>query len=60
MSCLVVPVLVATQEIHCGTYIVSYIVGHNAPKLHKENEVPLPLEGPFIRTKYLREIVRGF
>ena len=32
-SNLVVPILVAAQEIHCGTYIVSHIVGHNAPWL---------------------------
>ena len=29
-SYLVVPVLVATQEIHRGTYVASHIVGHDA------------------------------
>ena len=30
-SGLVVPILVATQEIHHGTYVVSHIVGHDTP-----------------------------
>ena len=30
-SDLVVPILVAAQGTHCGTYVVSHIVGHNAP-----------------------------
>ena len=56
-SCLVVPILVATQEIHHGTFIVSHIVDHDAPKLHQENEVASPLEGPLPRTKYLGAIL---
>ena len=32
-SGLVVPILVAAQGIHCGTYVVSHIVGHNALRL---------------------------
>ena len=47
-SCLVVPILVATQEIHHGTYVVSHIVGYNAPKLYQVNDIPHPLEGPFL------------
>ena len=43
-SCLVVPILVATQEIHRGTYIASHVVGHNAPVLHQANEVLHPLQ----------------
>ena len=31
-SCLVVPILVATQEIYRSTFVVSHILGHNAPK----------------------------
>ena len=30
-----------------GTYIVNHIVGHDAPKLLQENEVPLPLGRSF-------------
>ena len=36
-SCLVVHISVATQEIHCGPYIVSHIVGHVTPRLHQAN-----------------------
>ena len=59
-SYLVVPTLVAIQEIHRGTYVVSHVVGHNAPNLHQENEVPPPLEGPFLHTKQLGEMVLDF
>ena len=38
-SYLVVPFLVAAQEIHHGTYTVNHIVGHNAPNLHQVNGV---------------------
>ena len=41
-SYLVVPILMATQEIHHGTCIVSHVVGHYAPNLHQVNKV-LPL-----------------
>ena len=47
---LVVPILVGTREIHCSTYVVSQVVGHNAPKLHQANEALPPLEGPFLCT----------
>ena len=33
-SCLVVPFLAATQEIHHGTYIASHVVGYDAFDLH--------------------------
>ena len=59
-SSLVVPILVATQEIHHGTYVASHIVGHNSPVSHQENEVPPPQEGPFLHTKHLGEIVLDF
>ena len=59
-SYLVVPILVATQEIHHGTYIASHVVGHNAPVSHQANEVLSPPEGPFLSTKYLREIILDF
>ena len=36
-SCLVVPISIASQEIHRGTYVVSHVVGHNAPWLHRAN-----------------------
>ena len=55
-----VPILVATQELYHSTYVVSHIVDHNARKLHQANEVLLPPEGPFLCTKYLREIVQNF
>ena len=55
-----VPISVATQEIHHGTYEVSHIVGHDAPKLHKANEVSLLLEGFFFYTEHLEEIVLDF
>ena len=59
-SNLMVPILVAAQGIHRGTYIVSHIVGHDALQLLQANEVlPLP-EGPFLRTKHLGEIVPDF
>ena len=32
-SNLVVPILVAAQGTHRGTYVVSHIVGHDAPQL---------------------------
>ena len=59
-SYLVVPILVATQEIHHGTYIVSHVVGHDAPKLLQKNEIPLLLVGYFLCTEYLGEIVLDF
>ena len=52
--------LVATQEIHHGTYVVSHIVAHGAPRLYQANEVPAPPEGPFIHKKYLGELVQGY
>ena len=59
-SYLVVPILVATQEIYCCTYIESHIVGHDALRLHQENDVPPPPKGLFLHTKHLGEIVQGF
>ena len=59
-SSLVVPILVATQEIHHSTYIASHIVGHDAPISHQANEVMPPVEDPILHTKHLGEIVRGF
>ena len=56
-SCLVVPISIATQEIHHRTYVVSYVVGHNALKLHQENEVLPFLEDSFLHTENFREIV---
>ena len=47
-SCLVVPILVATHEIHCHTYVASHVVGYDAPKSHLANEVLPPLEDPFL------------
>ena len=32
-SDLVVPISVASQGTHCGTYVVSHVVGHDAPQL---------------------------
>ena len=46
-SYLVVSILVAAQEIHQGTYVVSQVVGYNAPRLHQASKVPPPPEGPF-------------
>ena len=59
-SNLVVPILIASQGTHRGTYVVSQVVGHNAPRLLRANGVlPLP-EGPFICIKCLGEIVLDF
>ena len=55
----VVPILVASQGTHRGTYIVSHIVGHDAPRLLQANGVPSLPEGPFLHTKHLGEIVHG-
>ena len=57
---LVVRISVDTQEIHYGTYVVSLVVGHNAPRLHQTTEVPHPLECPFLYTEHFVEIVQGF
>ena len=38
-SCSVVPFFISTQEIHSGTYISSYLVGHNTDELHQANGV---------------------
>ena len=59
-SNLVVPILVAAQGIHHGTYIVSHVVGHNAPWLLQANGILPPPEGPFLHTKHLEEIVLDF
>ena len=59
-SCLVVPILIATQEIHYGTYIASHVVSHNAPVSHQENEVLPPTEGPFLHIKYLGKKIPDF
>ena len=59
-SNLVVPISVAAQGTHDGTYIVSHIVDHNTPRLLQASGVlPLP-EGPFLHIKYLGEIVLDF
>ena len=60
ISCLVIQILVATQEIHHSTYLVSHFVGYNALSLHQANEVPPSLESLFLHTKHLREIVQSF
>ena len=59
-SNLVVPILVASQGIKHGNYIVSHVVGHNAHWLLQAYGVPPPLEGPFLHTKYLGEIELDF
>ena len=59
-SYLVVPISIATQEIHYGTCIASHVVGHNAPESLQSNEVLPPLEDLFLCTKYLRETGQGF
>ena len=56
----VVPISVASQGTHRGTYVVSHVVGHNAPWLLRANGVPPLPEGPFLRTKRLGEIVPDF
>ena len=56
----VVPILVAAQGIHRGTYVVSHVVGHDAPWLLQANGVPPLLEGPFLCTRCLGEIVPDF
>ena len=56
----VIPILVATQQIHCSTYAASHIVGHNAPRLTQENEVLLPLKDPFLYKRHLGEIIQSF
>ena len=56
----VVPILVATQGIHHGTYVVSHVVGHDVPRLLQANGVPPLLEGPFLHTKHLGEVVLNF
>ena len=59
-SNLVVLILVAAQGTHRGTYIVSHVVGHNVPRLLQANRVPPLLEGPFLYTKHLGEIILDF
>ena len=59
-SYLVVPISVAAQGTHRGAYVVSHIVGYDAPQLLQANRVPLLPEGPFLRTKCLGEIVPDF
>ena len=56
----VVPILVAAQGIHHGTYVASHIVGYDGPWLLRANGVPPLLEGPFLHTKHLGEIVADF
>ena len=52
--------MVTTQEIRCNTYIASHIVGHDAPELHRVNEVLYPLEDPFLHKEYLGEGEQDF
>ena len=59
-SDLVVPILVAAEGTHRGTYVVSHIVGHDASQLLRANGVPPLPEGPFLYTKCLGEIVPDF
>ena len=59
-SDLMVPILVATQGIHHGTYVVSHVVNHDAPWLHRANGVPPLPEGSFLGRKHLGEIVLDF
>ena len=56
----VVPISVAAQGIHLGTYVVSHIVGHDVPWLLQANGVPPLPKGPFLHIKYLGEIVLDF
>ena len=58
-SFLVVPISLATKETHCSTYVVSHIVGYDAPESHQANKVLPPLEDPF-SLKDIGEIVQGF
>ena len=60
VSYLVVIISVATQEIHCSTYLAGHIVGYDAPESHRANEVLPPPEGPFLCTNHLGEIVLDF
>ena len=50
-SDLVVPISVAAQGTHRSTYVVSHVVGHNAPWLLQANGVPPLPEGPFLLYK---------
>ena len=59
-SGLVVHISLATQEIHHGTCIASYVVDYDDPESHQENEVLPLLEDPFLYTKHLGEVARGF
>ena len=56
----VVPISVAAQGTHHSTYVVSHVVGHDAPWLFRANGVPPLPEGPFLHTKFLGEIVPDF
>ena len=59
-SGLMVPISVATKEIHCSIYIASYVVGHNVPESPRANKVLPHPKDPFLYTKHLGEIVQGF
>ena len=59
-SCLVVPYLAATQEIHFGTYVASHEMGHHAAELNWENGVLAPQKDPFLHTEHLGEIGQDF
>ena len=60
VSNLVAPILVGAQATHCGIYIVSHVVGHDAPRLLRVNVLLPLLEGHFLHTKHLGEIELDF
>ena len=51
------PFLVATQEVHHGTYVASHLVGHDALESHQVDGVDrvLSLGDPYLLTKHLGE-----
>ena len=46
-SYLIVLFLVAAYKIHCGNYIVNYVVGYDAPEQYQIDGVPYLWKDPF-------------